>query len=337
MSALAPFANEPVLELRRSAVRAQLDDALAALDARLPLSVPVLVGTDAVRASDRELLSTDPGDPERVVAVATRAERPRSRRGRSTARRGLGAWRARAPGARRGADRARPRGCASGAWSSPRSRSASAPSRGPRRTRTCARRSTSSSTTRAARSSSSAAAQLLQVPGERNEMRYVPRGVVAVISPWNFPLGDPVRMTSAALATGNAVVLKPAEQSPAARWRSSRRCAPAACHRRRIALLPGEGETGAALVAPPRRAHDRVHRLAAGRPEIVAAAAEVAPGQRHFKRVVAELGGKNCVIVDADADLDEAVPRSSPRRSPTRGRNARPPRGCWSTRRSPTS
>src|SRR5205807_1328938 len=58
-------------------------------------------------------------------------------------------------------------------------------------------------------------ATLIQVPGERNEMRYVPRGVTAVISPWNFPLAIPCGMTAAALATGNTVVLKPAEQSPA--------------------------------------------------------------------------------------------------------------------------
>src|SRR2546429_254835 len=60
-------------------------------------------------------------------------------------------------------------------------------------------------------------ASLLQVPGERNEMRYRPRGVAAVISPWNFPIAIPCGMTAGALATGNAVVLKPAEQSPACR------------------------------------------------------------------------------------------------------------------------
>ena len=57
--------------------------------------------------------------------------------------------------------------------------------------------------------------KLAQAPGERNTMRYVPRGVAAVIAPWNFPLAIPAGMTAAALAAGNAVVLKPAEQSPA--------------------------------------------------------------------------------------------------------------------------
>ena len=75
-----------------------------------------------------------------------------------------------------------------------------------------------------------------------------------------------------------------------------------------ISLLPGEGDTGAALVA-----HPGVHTIAftGSMPvgvEIARAAAEVPPGQRHLKRVVSGLGGKNCVIVDSDADLDEAVP-----------------------------
>jgi RHH-type proline utilization regulon transcriptional repressor/proline dehydrogenase/delta 1-pyrroline-5-carboxylate dehydrogenase len=75
-----------------------------------------------------------------------------------------------------------------------------------------------------------------------------------------------------------------------------------------ISLLPGEGDVGSALVAHP---HVDTIAFTGSLPvglEIVSAAAALAPGQRHIKRVVAELGGKNCVIVDADADLDEAVP-----------------------------
>jgi RHH-type proline utilization regulon transcriptional repressor/proline dehydrogenase/delta 1-pyrroline-5-carboxylate dehydrogenase len=149
---------------------------------------------------------------------------------------------------------------------------------------------------------------VIQVPGEHNELRYTPRGVAAVISPWNFPLAIPCGMTAAALATGNAVVLKPAEQSPACAFMlvSALRAGgvPAAA----ISLLPGHGEAGAALVKSP-----GVHTIAftgslAVGLEIVRAAADPAPGQQHIKRVVAELGGKNCVLVDADADLDEAVP-----------------------------
>src|SRR6202020_1686239 len=148
--------------------------------------------------------------------------------------------------------------------------------------------------------------ELLQVPGEHNELAYAPRGIVAVISPWNFPLAIPCGMSSAALAAGNAVVLKPAEQSPAVALRLVQALRAGGVPPAAVSRLPGEGATGEALVRDP-----RVHVIAftgslpVGR-SIVRAAAETS--ERHFKQVVAELGGKNCVIVAADADLDEAVP-----------------------------
>jgi RHH-type proline utilization regulon transcriptional repressor/proline dehydrogenase/delta 1-pyrroline-5-carboxylate dehydrogenase len=149
---------------------------------------------------------------------------------------------------------------------------------------------------------------LLQVPGERNELRYVPRGIAAVISPWNFPLAIPCGMTAAALATGNSVVLKPAEQSPGCAQRLLEALRAGGVPNDAISLLAGEGDVGAALVR-----HPDIQTIAftGSMPvglEIIRAAAEVVPGQRQIKRVVAELGGKNCVIVDSDADLDEAVP-----------------------------
>ena len=173
---------------------------------------------------------------------------------------------------------------------------------------TCAKRSTFSSTTRAARSSSRPARSCVQVPGERNELRYVPRGVAAVVAPWNFPIAIPCGMTAGALATGNTVVLKPAEQAPGCALRIVQALRAGGVPPEAISLLPGEGDVGAALVR-----HRDVQTIAftGSQPvglEIIRAAAEVVPGQRYLKQVVAELGGKNCVIVDADADLDEAVP-----------------------------
>jgi RHH-type proline utilization regulon transcriptional repressor/proline dehydrogenase/delta 1-pyrroline-5-carboxylate dehydrogenase len=139
-------------------------------------------------------------------------------------------------------------------------------------------------------------------------MRYAARGVAAVISPWNFPLAIPAGMTAAALATGNAAVLKPAEQSPACALALVDALHGAGVPGDALGLLPGYGEAGAALVRDP-----RVHTIAftGSSPvglEIIRAAAETPPGQAHVKRVVAEMGGKNCAIVDADADLDEVVP-----------------------------
>ena len=149
---------------------------------------------------------------------------------------------------------------------------------------------------------------LLQVPGERNTLRYSPLGVAAVISPWNFPIAIPCGMAAGALAAGNAVVLKPAEQSPACAHALVTALHEGGVPEDAITLLTGFGEVGAALVRDP-----GVHAIAftgssAVGLEIVREAAIVREGQRHVKRVVAEMGGKNCVIVDADADLDEVVP-----------------------------
>ncbi len=149
---------------------------------------------------------------------------------------------------------------------------------------------------------------LVQLPGERNTLRYFPRGVCAVIAPWNFPLAIPTGMISAALATGNTVVFKPAEQTPACGHAVVEALHAAGVPADALQLLTGRDEPAKALVA-----HPKVHiiaftgSLAAGL-SIIRAAAEQAPGQHHIKRVIAEMGGKNCVIVDADADLDDAVP-----------------------------
>jgi RHH-type proline utilization regulon transcriptional repressor/proline dehydrogenase/delta 1-pyrroline-5-carboxylate dehydrogenase len=306
VATLAPFANEPVLELRRAPVRAQLQDALGRLSGTLPLRVPVMIGTG--ERGDEELLSTDPGEPERVVAVATRATGPDVAAAIEETDRGLRAWRA-VGAAERAAALIR-----AAAWLRERRLEVAA-----LEVRECAKPwpEADSDVCEAidfleyyARGAIAldAGPELLQVPGERNEMRYAPRGVVAVISPWNFPLAIPCGMTAAALATGNAVVLKPAEQSPGCALLLVQALRAGGVPASAISLLPGEGDIGAALVA-----HPGVQTIAftGSLPvglEITRAASEVAPGQNHIKRVVCELGGKNCVIVDSDADLDEAVP-----------------------------
>lgn len=146
-----------------------------------------------------------------------------------------------------------------------------------------------------------------ELPGETNIYFYEPRGVAAIIAPWNFPLAILTGMTAAALATGNSALVKPAEQSPimAAHLLDILHSAgvpAAACQ-----LLQGGGEIGAYLVRSP-----NVHLIAftGSREvglEILREAYTHRPGQEHVKRVVCEMGGKNAVIVDSDADLDEAV------------------------------
>ena len=146
------------------------------------------------------------------------------------------------------------------------------------------------------------------VPGETNAIERIPRGVVVVIPPWNFPLAIPTGMTAAALVAGNAVILKPAEQSPVIAMRLHDAFHEAGLPKGASSIVPGKGEVvGAAGGRPPGRP-DRLHRVEGGRPgDQPERAAETPEGQDHVKRVIAEMGGKNALIVDDDADLDEAV------------------------------
>jgi RHH-type proline utilization regulon transcriptional repressor/proline dehydrogenase/delta 1-pyrroline-5-carboxylate dehydrogenase len=148
---------------------------------------------------------------------------------------------------------------------------------------------------------------LLQAPGERNAYFYQPRGVAAVIAPWNFPSAILTGMAAAALAAGNAVILKPAEQSPVIAAQIAQLLRAAGIPPGAVQYLPGTGEAGAALVA-----HPGVHLIMFTGSKAVGLAiletcSKPPPGQRFVKHVVAEMGGKNAVIIDADADLDAAV------------------------------
>jgi RHH-type proline utilization regulon transcriptional repressor/proline dehydrogenase/delta 1-pyrroline-5-carboxylate dehydrogenase len=146
------------------------------------------------------------------------------------------------------------------------------------------------------------------VPGEENVLRYAPRGVAAVIAPWNFPLAILTGMTTAALVTGNTVVIKPAEQTPVIAARLFALLGEAGLPPGVANFLPGRGEeVGAYLVAHPAVEIIAFTGSRAVGLEILERAAQPQPGQRAVKRVVAEMGGKNAIIVDADADLDEAV------------------------------
>jgi RHH-type proline utilization regulon transcriptional repressor/proline dehydrogenase/delta 1-pyrroline-5-carboxylate dehydrogenase len=154
------------------------------------------------------------------------------------------------------------------------------------------------------------AARRVDVPGEENATTHLPRGVAVVIAPWNFPLAILCGMTSAALVTGNAVVMKPAEQSALTGLRLFEIFREAGVPPGALAFLPGRGEeVGPVLVSHPDTAivaftGSRAVGLAIN---TLAAERSAAPGNRMTTKVIAELGGKNPIIVDDDADLDEAV------------------------------
>ena len=300
------FRNEPILELRRAPARESLHAALRELDARLPLEVPILIGEE--RGAATGLDSTDPGAPERLVARAGLGGEAEAAAALEAAERGFATWSARSAQERAQALR--------GAAARLRERRLELAAL---QVRECAKpwAEADADVCEAIDFLEYYAGQaveldrgreLLQVPGERNTMRYRPRGVVAVIAPWNFPLAIPCGMTAAALAAGNAAVLKPAEQSPGSALALVEALHDAGVPPDALALVPGYGEAGAALVRDP-----RVHVIAftgSGKVglEIIRSAGATAEGQGHIKRVVSEMGGKNCIVVDSDADLDDVVP-----------------------------
>jgi len=152
--------------------------------------------------------------------------------------------------------------------------------------------------------------------GELDEQWYQPRGVAVVISPWNFPLAICTGMTAAALVTGNTVIVKPAEQTPGIAkimceilWQAMEAISISPGHARGyLQFLPGQGETiGAALVRDPRVAVIAFTGSKAVGLDIIKAAGITPDEQHHVKKVVCEMGGKNAIIIDASADLDEAV------------------------------
>ncbi|HYM09177.1 MAG TPA: L-glutamate gamma-semialdehyde dehydrogenase [Bryobacterales bacterium] len=149
---------------------------------------------------------------------------------------------------------------------------------------------------------------LTPIPGEKNELRYLPLGVGVVIPPWNFPLAITVGMTTAALVAGNTVVLKPSSDSPTIAAKFVEALLEAGCAPQAISFVTGSGSSiGDALVEHPltrfvaftgsKQVGLRINELAAKTP----------PGQRWIKRVVAEMGGKDAIVVDSDCDLEKAV------------------------------
>jgi len=146
-------------------------------------------------------------------------------------------------------------------------------------------------------------------PGELNRLTYDGRGVAAVISPWNSPLAIASGMVSAALVAGNTVVFKPAEQTPAIAAKLVRALREGGVPEGVLSFVPGlDEEIGTHLVSHPGVSlvafiGSRQVGLA-----VVALAARATRGQRAVRRVIAELGGNSVIVIDSDADLDVAVP-----------------------------
>jgi len=149
---------------------------------------------------------------------------------------------------------------------------------------------------------------LVQMPGEEGQLVYLPLGVGIIVPPWNFPLAIMTGMALASLISGNTIVIKPSSDTPTIAQKLAEVLLEAGFPPRSFSLLIGSGSViGDVLVAHPKT---RFVSFTGSREvglHINELAAKPQPGQIWIKRVVAEMGGKDAIVVDAEADVDSAV------------------------------
>src|SRR5437879_7079241 len=149
---------------------------------------------------------------------------------------------------------------------------------------------------------------LVKIAGEQNNLDYIPLGVGAVIPPWNFPCAIMAGMTAAAIVTGNTVVLKPSSDAPAIAYKFFELLEEAGLPAGVVNFMTGSGaEVGDVVVDHPKTRFIAFTGSKEVGLRINERAAKAQPGQLWIKRVVAEMGGKDAIIVADDADLDEAA------------------------------
>jgi RHH-type proline utilization regulon transcriptional repressor/proline dehydrogenase/delta 1-pyrroline-5-carboxylate dehydrogenase len=304
--ALSPFHNEPVADFSRPENREAMRKALAKVGQQNPLACPLVIGGESSFTSST-LESVNPGAAGSVVTRTARGRAEHAGPAVAAARQALVTWSAtpvaeRAAVLIRGASLMRQRRFDLAA----------------REVFECGKpwREADGDVAEAIDFCEFYAREMIRLgvprrrdaPGETNALERTARGVAVVIPPWNFPLAIPTGMTVAALVAGNTVILKPAEQSPGMAWELFQILREAGLPPGVLNYVPGIGEEiGQALVEHPgidliAFTGSRAVGLAINR-----RAAETQPGQDHIKRVIAEMGGKNAIIIDDDADLDEAV------------------------------
>jgi RHH-type proline utilization regulon transcriptional repressor/proline dehydrogenase/delta 1-pyrroline-5-carboxylate dehydrogenase len=307
--ALAPvFQNEPPADFSLAANRQAMQAALAKVKGQWGREYPLVIGGDEI-ASGKWLASINPSHKREIVGRVSVADAQHAAAAVQTAQRASPEWsrlgfERRAEYLRRAADVMRRRRFELAAW----------------QVYECAKpwREADADVCEAidfCEYYATGAIDLarphgVDVAGEEDRFEHLPRGVAAVIAPWNFPLAILTGMTTAALVTGNTVIMKPAEQSSIVGAKLMEIFGELDLPAGVLNYLPGLGETvGAALVEHPDVALIAFTGSRAVGLAINAQAAKVSATARlkNVKHVIAEMGGKNAIIVDDDADLDEAV------------------------------
>ena len=308
MQKLPAFQNEPYTDFSAPANRRAMDEALANVRAQLGREYDLLIGGERLKTGDL-LRSVNPSNPREVVGVHHRATAELARRAVDSAFAYFSEWSATSAEERirlllRASDIIRRRKLEFDAWLVLEAG----------KTWPEADADVSEGIdfceyyAREMQRLSGPQPPAVQLPGERGELRYLPLGVGVVIPPWNFPLAIMVGMSVASLVAGNTAVIKPSSETPTIAAKFAEVLLEAGFPDKSFCLLTGSGAAvGDAIVEHPKT---RFVAFTGSRDvglRINELAAKAHPGQIWIKRVIAEMGGKDAIVVDADADLDKAV------------------------------
>ncbi|HEX9639441.1 MAG TPA: L-glutamate gamma-semialdehyde dehydrogenase [Acidobacteriota bacterium] len=304
---LPDFKNEPFTNFQDSAARAAFAGALQRVRAELGATAELLIGAERI-ATERSFESTNPSSKSEIVGRIAKGSREHADQAVRAAAAAFESWRRLAPRARaelalRTAAILRRRRHEFSAWmvlevgkSWPEADGDTAE----------AIDFCEFYAREALRYASDQ--PLTAQSGESNQLVYLPLGVVIVIPPWNFPLAIMAGMTIAALVTGNTVVIKPSSDAPMICAQFVAALEAAGAPAGVVNYLPGSGaDVGNVLVEHPLTRMIAFTGSKAVGLEINQRAAKLADGQRWIKRVIAEMGGKDAILVAADADLDAAA------------------------------
>ncbi len=306
-SAPERFENQPEADFTLADERRAFTAAIAQARAQLPRECPLYINGMAVRTDD-SIESVNPAEPAEIVGRVAQAGKDEADQALAAAKAAYPGWRATDPAqraalVRRAADIARKRIHELSAWQILEVGKQWGQAHGDVGEAIDFMEYYARDMLRLAR-----ARRCGHAPGERNEYFYEPRGTALVVAPWNFPLAISCGMCSAAMVTGNCVIYKPSNLSPVVGQTLCDIFQEAGFPPGVFNYLPGRGsEIGDYLVSHPDVATIAFTGSMEVGLHIWETAGRTLPGQPQLKRVVCEMGGKNAVIIDDDADLDEAV------------------------------
>jgi RHH-type proline utilization regulon transcriptional repressor/proline dehydrogenase/delta 1-pyrroline-5-carboxylate dehydrogenase len=301
------FQNHPVRRFTHPAERTVLQDALDAITAELGREYPLVIGGDRVDGAGH-ITSVNPARPQEVIGVSAAADRDQADAAVAAAQQAFPDW-SRSPATERAACLRR----ASVLLAARRDRFAAwqvlEAGKHWREADADVCEAIDFLNYYALQAERLAAGQVLLADGEHNELKFRPRGVGLVIAPWNFPLAILAGMLAASIVSGNTAILKPSSLTPVIAARFVELLQAAGLPPGVVNFLPGPGgEVGAHLAAHPDISVIAFTGSREVGTRLLETGARVTTGQGHVKRVIAEMGGKNAIIIDSDADLDEAVP-----------------------------